>query len=269
MLAATKGPLALSALTVLDAPPPETVDAAATAGFDYVGVRVFPAGDEPAWPMIGGGTPMMRETLARLADTGMKVWDFEVLRIRPDKDPDEALRILDAGAELGARYVLVNCNDPEPGRLAERLNVVADAGAERGVTPAVEFMVFTDVKTLAQARALVDQVSSPCVILPDSLHMDRSGTTVEELAALPPELIAYAQLCDTRAEPRPADEAAALLEARTGRVLPGDGDLALADFVRALPDGLPLGVEAPVRDMPLVERCRRAHASLLAFYPEA
>ena len=214
MLRSTRGPLALSALTVLDAPPPQTVTAAAEAGFDYVGVRVFPAGDEPAWPMIGD-TPMVRETKQRLADTGLTVWDVEVLRIRPDKDPQEAIRVLDAGAALGARYVLVNGNDPDEERLLHRLNVVASEAASRGITLAVEFMVFTDIKTLAQARALVEKVDGPAVILPDSLHLDRSGGTPAELATIPAELIAYAQVCDTRAEPRPANETEALAEARS------------------------------------------------------
>lgn len=272
MIASTRGPLALSALTVLDASPPETAVAAAAAGFDHLGVRVFPAGDEPAWPMVAAGpgqdaTPMLRETRRRLDDCGISAWDVEVLRIRPDKDPDEALRILDAGAALGARYVLVNCNDPEPARLAERLDEVARAAAERGVVPAVEFMVFTEVRTLARARELVEQVDAPCVVLPDSLHLARCGSGLDELAALPPELLGYAQLCDTRRLPAPVDDRAALLEARTGRVLPGDGDLPLADFVRALPDGLPLAVEAPVRGLPLEERCRRAFQTLESCLP--
>ncbi|MGV1008604.1 MAG: sugar phosphate isomerase/epimerase family protein [Dermatophilaceae bacterium] len=262
----TSGPLGLSALTVLDAPPPQTVSAAASAGFEYVGVRVFPAGDEPAWPMIGD-TPMVRETRQRLADTGIQVWDVEVLRIRPDKDPHEATRILDAGAALGARYVLVNGNDPEEGRLLDRLNTVAAEAASRGITLAVEFMIFTDIKTLRQARALVDKVDGPAVVLADSLHFYRSAGTLTELTGIPSERMPYAQLCDARAEPPPASEAQALAEARTGRVLPGDGDLPLVDFVRALPDGTTLCAEAPVRDLPLEARCARAYASLVRTLP--
>ena len=102
MDASNAGPLGLSALTVLDAPPPDTVAAAAAAGFGAVGVRVFPADDEPPWPMIGN-TPTVRETIRRLADTGIMLWDIEVLRLREDKTLDEQLAILDAGQLLGAR----------------------------------------------------------------------------------------------------------------------------------------------------------------------
>lgn len=262
------GPLGLSALTVLDAPPPDTVTAAAAAGFDSIGVRVFPAGDEPAWPLIGD-TPMLRETRKRIDDTGLTCWDIEVLRIREDKTLDEQLSILDAGQALGAQYVLVNVNDPDAGRRLERLNVLAAEAASRGLTLAVEYMVFTDIKTLGAALELVNLIEGPAVVLPDSLHAARSGGTTEQLAAVPPELIAYAQLCDTVAEPAPASEADALVEARVGRRFPGNGDLPLTDFVRALAPGTPISVESPVRDLPLAERCEAALASLRWVIPDS
>src|SRR4051812_38922587 len=81
--------LSISHLTALNATPPELVSAAADAGFDAVGIRVWPAGDEPAFPVLGD-TPMMRDTLSRLADTGVLVLDVEVLRLRPDSRHDDA-----------------------------------------------------------------------------------------------------------------------------------------------------------------------------------
>ena len=253
--------LGISALSVLDAEPPEVVTEAARAGLDTVGLRVFPAGDEPAWPLLGD-TPMVRETLRRVAGTGIAVWDVEVLRVRPDKELSEHLGILDAGARLGARYVLVNVNDPEPDRRLERLNLLAGEAASRGLTLAVEYMVFTEVRTLADAVDLVNQIEGPAVVLPDSLHAARSGGTPEQLAQVDPALIAYAQLCDPTTEPGPASPDEALAEARTGRRFPGDGDLPLVEFTRALPPGTPLAVEAPVRDLPLPQRCQAAKACL-------
>lgn len=255
------GPLGLSALTVLDFPPTDTISAAAAAGFDAVGVRVHPAGSEPAWPLLDD-TPMRREVLHRLADTGITLWDIEVLRLREDKTLDEQLAILDAGHVLGARYVLVNVNDPDTGRRLERLNLLAQEADTRSLTLAVEFMVFTEVRTLSDALGLVRQIDGPAVVLPDSLHFARSGGHATDLAALPHELVPYAQLCDTVTDPGPASSEEALAEARTGRRLPGDGDLPLWDFVRALPPGTALSVEAPVRDRPLRERCAAALASL-------
>lgn len=252
--------LGLSALTVLDVPPPDAVSAAA-AGFDAVGLRVCPAGDEPAWPLLGD-TPLVRETARRLADTGIILWDVEVLRLRPDKTLDEQLAILDAGRALGARYVLVNVNDPDAARRLDRLSLLAAEAGVRGLTLAIEYMIFTEIRTLADAVALVGEVDGPAVVLPDALHAARSGGTPAELAAVDPALIAYAQLCDTRLVPVPATPADALIEARVGRRFPGEGDLPLADFVAALPPGTPLAVEAPVRTVPVAERCRAALRSL-------
>ena len=115
--------LSISHLTVLDASPPELVTAAADAGFDAVGIRVWPAADEPGYPMLGD-TPMLRETLLRLTDTGTCVLDVEVLRLRPDSRMDDALRILDAGARLQA---------------------------------CLEFMIFSSVKTIADAERVLNR----------------------------------------------------------------------------------------------------------------
>jgi sugar phosphate isomerase/epimerase len=264
--ATSVGPLALSALTILDCPPPDAVSAAALAGFDALGLRVFPAGDEPGWPLLGD-TPMLRETRRRLADTGLTCWDIEVLRLRADKTWAEQLAILDAGHAVGARYVLVNVNDPDAARRLDRLNRLAVEAEARGLTLAVEYMIFTEIRTLQEAVALVMAIEGTAVVLPDSLHAARSGGTSAQLAGVPPTLIAYAQLCDTFAEPAPSSAAEALAEARTGRLLPGDGDLPLLDFVGALPPGTALSVEAPIRDLPLAERCVAALASLRRTIP--
>jgi sugar phosphate isomerase/epimerase len=257
--------LSISHLTVLNAAPPELVDTAARAGFDAVGVRVWPAGDEPAYPMLGD-SPMMRETVARLADTGVRVLDVEVLRLRPDSRHDDALRILDAGARLGALGVLVICNDPDEERLVERFAAVCEAAADRGLRACLEFMIFSSVKTISDAVRVLDRAAHPAgAVLVDALHLQRSGGTPGDVAALPPGRLPYAQLCDGPFEPIRPDEAVALTEARTGRLFPGDGGLPLRELVDVLPATAPLAVESPVADLAGAsagERARRAFASL-------
>ncbi len=78
--------LSLDHLTVFELTPPELVGTAALAGFSHVGVRLQPAAPgEKQHPMIGD-TPMLRETLARMADTGVKLLDAGVFRLRKDMD---------------------------------------------------------------------------------------------------------------------------------------------------------------------------------------
>jgi len=62
-------------------------------------------------------------------------------------------------------------------------------------------------------------------------------------------------------------------EARTGRLLPGEGALPLGDLVAALPAVIPLAIEAPVRatvGLPALERAQRAWRSMQALlgYPQ-
>jgi sugar phosphate isomerase/epimerase len=264
-MSAIRRTLSISHLTALDATPPELISAAAGAGFDAAGIRVWPAGDEPAYPMLGD-TPMMRDTLARLADTGTTVLDVEVLRLRPDSTHDHALRILDTGAQLSARGVLIICNDPDEGRVVDRFAAICEAAAERGMRACLEFMIFSSVKTLADATRVLDRVAHPAgAILIDALHMQRSGATPADIAALPPDRLPYAQLCDGPFDPVRPPEEVALTEARTGRLFPGDGEIPLRDLVDALPPEAALAVESPVAKLagtPADEIARQAYAAL-------
>jgi sugar phosphate isomerase/epimerase len=111
----------------------------------------------------------------------------------------------------------------------------------------LEFMIFSSVRTLVDAVRVIDRTAHPAAaILVDALHMQRSGATPADIAALPATLLPYAQLCDGPSEPiRPAAKIA-LSEARTGRLLPGDGELPLRQLIDALPADASLCVEAPV-----------------------
>ena len=86
------------------------------------------------------------------------------------------------------------------------------------------------------------------------------------MAQANPALFRYAQICDASAMmPAPDDAPSLIREARTGRLLPGDGALPLAELVAALPVGVPLAIEAPCRataELPALERARRAHRAL-------
>lgn len=254
-------PLSLSPLTTIELSPPELVDCAASAGFTRVGIRVCPGGTDTAWPMLGGGTPMMRETLRRLAETGLEVLDVEVLRVHPDKDPVEALQILDAAAELGARFALVNCNDPDPGRLRDRLHELAEEAAQRGLQLGVEFMIFSELKTFADAVTLVRSLDHPAVsIVVDSLHLARSGGTPAEVSQYA-DLVRYLQLCDGPAQPTWPDDETAMAESRTARLLPGAGELPLSQTLSALSSDIALSVEAPVAEVrPSPAKARAAEA---------
>ncbi|CDY77490.1 Sugar phosphate isomerases/epimerases [Caballeronia glathei] len=260
--------LSLSALTVLELSPPQMVECAAEAGYDFVGLRLLPATDHEVRHEIVGDTPMRRETLARLRDTGVRVLDAEILRVKPDTDVAAYAPMLETAAELGARYVLVAGNDPDEARTAERLAQLCDLAAPLGLTPSLEPMPWTDAKDITQAARIVKAAGRRNTgLIVDPIHFDRARSSTEELRALPREYFGYVQFCDAPAE-RPADLDTLLYQARCERMIPGEGGLDLGGILRALPDDLPISIEVPMQEWAktagAVERARRLREATLA-----
>jgi sugar phosphate isomerase/epimerase len=88
------------------------------------------------------------------------------------------------------------------------------------------------------------------------------------VASVDRALLRYAQICDAGPDmPAPTDTPSLIREARTGRLLPGEGVLPLAELVAALPPDVPLAIEAPCRataELPALERAKRAYQALSA-----
>jgi sugar phosphate isomerase/epimerase len=228
----------LEHLTLLGLAPPEFVSVAATAGFGAVGLRVSPAapGEKP-WPMRPGSA-MLAGTVRRCAQAGVEVLGVEAIRLGPR--PTDCGPVLEAAAELGARYVNAVCEDPDLDRLSDHFGELVGAAQPFGVRPVIEFMAYRSVRTLADAAAIAAR-SGGGGILVDALHVWRCGVSLHELAGLEAGLVAYLQLCDAPLAP-PPDEVA---EARTRRLLPGAGELPLGGLLSAVPGTVPVAVEAP------------------------
>jgi sugar phosphate isomerase/epimerase len=261
-------PISLAHLTVLDTTPPELVTVAAAAGFRTVGIRLTatPSVGVPPYDCLREG-PMLRETLARMKDTGVSVLDTEFLRFEPERPAGIPEGFLEVSARLGARHVLVMSAEPQEARTLERFGDLCDQAAAYGLHVNLEFAVYTGVRTLAHAADLIARSKrANASILIDALHFSRSGGLPAHVRAVDPSLFRYAQLCDAGPDrPAPSDAPALIREARTGRLLPGEGVLPLRELVAALPPGLPLAIEAPCRDtahLPALERARRAHRAL-------
>ena len=271
----TSRPISLAHLTVLDTTPPELVTVAAAAGFRTIGIRLTatPSVGVPPYDMLREG-PMLRDTLARMAETGVSVLDTEFLRFEPDQPVGVPEGFLEISARLGARHVLVMSAEPEEARTLERFGELCDQAAVYGLHVGLEFAVYTGVKTLAHAAEIITRSKrTNASVIIDALHFSRSGGLPAHVAQADPALFRYAQICDAGADmPRPDDTPSLIREARTGRLLPGDGALPLRELVAALPPGLPLAIEAPDRTtahLPALERAKRAHRALTALLAPA
>lgn len=257
--------LSLAHLTVLDLPPPAVIRVAGAAGCRAAGLRLLPVAPGAAGYPLQDDPPLLRETLAAMAETGVAVADLEIAMLRPETRIADFLPFFEAGARLGARHVLVAGYDPEEARLTATFAAFCEAAAPFGLTGDLEFMPWTSTPDLAAAIRVVRGAAQPNGgILVDALHFDRSLSRVENLAALPREWLHYWQLCDAPTE-RPATTEGLLHTARAERLFPGEGGLDLPPLIRAMPAEIPVSLEIPTlalaRTVGPEERARRAVAA--------
>lgn len=242
-------PFSLAALTVLELSPPDMVETAAQAGYDFVGLRPIPATpEEVSYPLLSD-TTLLKETCRRIRDTGIKVADLEILRLKPHTNViNDFSRFMEVGAELGGSDILVAGNDDNHERLIENFAALCELAKPFGLYPHLEFMPWTGVKNLNEARHIVGAVrqaghDNACLLV-DSFHMDRSRSRLEDLASVPEEWMRYVQLCDVPG-PVPESMDEILREARCERRFPGDGYADLKGMLNVIPKHVPLSLEIP------------------------
>ena len=125
---------------------------------------------------------------------------------------------------------------------------LCELAGKAGMRAAFEFLMITPVRSLAQAIQLVRGSGHPAAaVLIDTLHLQRCGATAADVAAVPRELLPYAQLCDGPAHVAGTDLATYLRDALDARSAAGEGGLPLADVLRALPGDAPLSLEVRSR----------------------
>jgi sugar phosphate isomerase/epimerase len=230
--------LSLASGVVPELTPVATAEAAGRGGWPAVGLWVEP----PQWT-----AQTTRDVHAALHAHALTVLDVEVIWLKPGpRDPDH-LRILDIGAEVGARNALVVSSDTDTASAIDKFARLCAHGREVGLRVALEFGFFTEVRSLAEAVAIVEAADHPAgAILIDPLHLERTGGTADDVAKLPREWLPYAQFCDAPMRGPGAGRnnvEEIIREALDDRVQCGDGALPQVEVLRALPDALPLSIE--------------------------
>lgn len=236
-------PVALCHFSMIEVDPPQLVTIAADAGFSHVSLMLhFPPGAGSNFPILGD-TAMRRETLARLNERRIGLIDASTCRLRPDTQVETFEPMFETAALLGAQRFNVNGDDPDESRLADRFAELAEIAAVFGLSPSIEFMMISQVRTVQAARQLIASsgVGDAAITL-DATHIQRSRIPFHELRALPPDRISYLQLSDGPPDMPPERLA---WEAGKQRLLPGEGSFPLEDLIRSIPPGTPLGIEAP------------------------
>jgi len=152
---------------------------------------------------------------------------------------DDLLRMAEAvGARsLNAADVFGGTWSVEKG--AEAFASLCDRAAQQGLLVHLEWLAWSRIPDVATASEVVRMADRPNGGLNvDTWHCARTGTTVDDLRALPAERVLAIQLSDA---PQRAEEN--LVHATLhDRALPGEGELDLAGYLGALDD---IGVRAP------------------------
>lgn len=250
-------PLSLSHLTVIELSPPDVLSAAAAAGFAYADLRLAKAvPTDIEYPMFGD-TPMLRETLRRAEDLGVRIFDVELIRLRADTDVPSYERLLDAGRRLGAQRVKVAGDDPDPAVVVAKFAELCALAVGYGLSVDLEFTPWSGVNSLAAAVAVIEAAGAANgKVLIDSLHLMRSGGSPADIARFDRRHFDYLQLCDAPlASPgsgsgmgsRQQSLDAIMNEARTERRVPGEGGLPLTELLTHFPCTTPLSIELPLR----------------------
>lgn len=252
--------LVLAPVTINELDPPALIEAAHEAGFAAVDLRVLGAPGAAPVAAVVDNRPMIAAIAAVLADTGVSLFSATGIWLVPDFRLDTVLPALDVAARLGAECFLAVGNDPDEGRMTANLASLAAAARARKLRLALELMPYTAVNSLAKA----DRMIAACPegdpgLLIDALHLARAGGSPAEVARIPGERIAYLQLCDA---PAVAPAGMALRdESLSARLYPGAGALPLMELMDALPPGIAVDVETPVRadrGLPPAERAALA-----------
>jgi len=234
--------LSLGQFTAIDVPPEEFIAIAADAGCGKISLLTNSPSPQMPLPLVTREN--LRAVRNALDETGIAVNNVECFLITPNSDIETFREALAIGQELGAAGATTLLFESDELRVKDKLTQLCALAGTYGLRTSIEFMPMTPRwKTLDETVALVKSVVQPNLgICIDLLHLVRSGGTPEDVAAIPQELVHYAQLCDS-ADPGAHEDYA--IEASSSRLAPGEGCFPLQAFLKSLPPTAVLEIEVP------------------------
>jgi sugar phosphate isomerase/epimerase len=243
---------------------PGMLDLAARLGYQHICARLTRVTANIRSPALIDAVDL-RETVARIRDTGVTVLGAEVVWLHSEFRIDIYEPLLAAASELGARAIVAISADNDEARATGSFASLCEAAASYGLAVGIEFMPWTPVPDANAAVRLVQNSGSQFGrVLIDSIHVARSQTRLQDLSAIPHEMLEYFHICDASSTP-PQSMDGKKEAARSERLLPGEGQLDLAGMLSKLPIELPISVEVPnirrLRALGAEEWARRALAA--------
>ncbi|OBF03653.1 xylose isomerase [Mycobacterium sp. ACS4054] len=244
--------LGIGMLSVFGLPPVELVDLAADLGCRHVSAAL------QGMPLVPLGYPRFSLTddvglrtalLSAMNDRGVTISLGDGFLVLPGADASGFCTDLDALAELRVPRINVVSLDPDLARSFDQFAALTELAAQRNIQTLVEPVPGLTVGDLPTGLAALRHVGRPDFrLLIDTMHLVRSGSTAADLGALDPAQVGYAQLNDTTLRPRIENY---MEEAMFERMVPGEGELPLADILSALPADVVIEIEVPRRSLAL------------------
>jgi sugar phosphate isomerase/epimerase len=239
--------LGIEFLTVFGLPPVQFVRVAAAVGCQHVSLgvtpypRVGPYGYEPF--DLRKDATLRTDLRSAMDDCGVSIGLADGFGISAHGDVSALASNLDLLAELGAPRVNTIVMEPDRARYLDQIAKLCQMASERDMVVTVETAPGFPVGDLAAGVEVITTVGAKNLqLLIDTMHVCRTGSTPEDIAALDPALIGYVQLSDV---PLVSPYENYFDEAMWHRHCPGDGELPLRELLAAIPDGVPISVEVP------------------------
>lgn len=238
--------LSLEHLTVAPAKPAELIEIAAAVNCPLVYLDLRYSDGDGSEHGYSGQPAVVAQTRRLAANLGVEIRTAGTVLMRPDLKFDAVKRMIDDVADLGAKDVLSVGYDPDAARGAESFARVCEEALQRGMGVLLKPVSFRAVSTLKQGEDLVRRFGNErSGLVVDILHVYRTGGSVADIGKIETRFLRYGQICDGPLKLAPDKRGE---ESRLQRAVPGEGEFAIAEFIRALPEGIPLGIDVPLAD---------------------
>jgi len=231
-------PIVIAPTTLMRLAPLELIEHAARAGYDGIGIRLYPSPHMAFFPVVGDSA-MEAKVRAAVRDAGVKVYEIFTCYLQPDMDLEAMKRAHEFGAELGADYALVIGDDDDWGRQVDNFGSLCDNAAEFGLTCALEAPVNRRKLTTLDLnlKLIANSGRENVAISVDPVQYIRAGHRFDLLCDVDPKLMPYTQICDAKT-----------MTPMEPYCMPGDGIVPLNEMLDIMPQGLPLSLEYHHRD---------------------
>lgn len=239
-------PVGIDHLSLFGMHPLAFIETAAAAGAETVGIQPAapapPDGSAP-WSLLGNPA-LCREVRSRLDDTGLRIGMIDGLTIAPGRSARHYEASLADFARMGVTIGNAVSFD-ELGRTEDEFALLVELARPHGIRILLETCPVLTIRTLAQGADLARRLGDDVGLVIDTLHVSRTDEAAD-VALLDPELIGYVQLCDAPAA-APATPELYMDQAMHERQVPGEGELPLAQILAAVPAGVVVSAEVPLR----------------------